>query len=187
MSFVRLILFLLFATSIAVAQTQPNADYLAARKAEAAGDVAKATATYQAVVARDSLLREYALWRLARIARSTGDLVLERERLQRLIATAPNSLLYDTAALRLSESFFDSGDFAAAANSAKAVTLSKNLAVAREGAALTGQAYLRAGETAEAREAFAKLVRQMPDASRPDDYALTAVRQLDAPNRPVPC
>src|ERR1044071_1221208 len=93
--------------SVAVAQSPQNQDYLLGRKAETAGDIAAATANYQAVVARNSILKEYALWRLARIARSTGDLVLERERFQQLIANAPESLLYDTARLRLSKSFFE--------------------------------------------------------------------------------
>ena len=176
----RLILFLAFSTSLAVAQSQPNQDYLLGRNAEKSGNIAAATANYQAVVSRNSILKEYALWRLARIARSTGDLVLERERLQRLISTAPNSLLYDTAALRLSQSFFESGDFVAAANSAKVLASSKNVSLGREAAALMGSAYVRAGKPAEAREVFTKLVMQMPDASRPDDFALTAVRELDA-------
>jgi soluble lytic murein transglycosylase-like protein len=176
----RLVLLTVCWVSIAVAQSPPNQDYLLGRKAEAAGDIATATANYQAVVSRDSLLKEYALWRLARMARATGDLVLERERLQRLIATAPNSLLYETAALRLAESFFESNDFEAAANSAKPVASSKNVGVAREAAALMGTAYVRAGKTAEARDVFTKLVMQMPDASRPDDFALVAVRELDA-------
>lgn len=176
----RLVLLTVCCVSVAVAQSPANQDYLLGRKAEASGDVATATANYQATVTRNGLLKEYALWRLARIARSTGDLVLERERLQRLIAIAPNSLLYETAALRLSESFFESGDFEAAANSAKPVALSKNVPVAREAAALMGTAYVRAGKTAEARDVFTKLVMQMPDASRPDDFALIAVRELDA-------
>jgi soluble lytic murein transglycosylase len=166
--------------SVAVAQSQPNQDYLAGRKAEASGNAAEAAATYQQIVSRNSPLTQYALWRLARIARSTGDLVLERERLRRLIATAPNSLLYETATLRLAESFFESADFEAAANSAKQLDASKNVPVAREAAALAGTAYVRAGKTAEARDVFTKLLMQMPDASRPDDFALTAVRELDA-------
>ena len=177
---VRLLLLTVCWVSIAVAQPPANHDYALGRQAEASGDVATATANYQAVVARDSLLKEYALWRLARMARTTGDLVLERERLQRLIATSPNSLLHETAALRLAESFFESSDFGAAANSAKAVTASKNVTVAREAAALMGTAYVRAGKTAEARDVFTKLVMHMPDASRPDDFALVAVRELDA-------
>jgi len=157
-----------------------NYDYLLGRIAERTGDLTGANASYQSIAANDSRLREYALWRLAKLARATGDLVLERERLQQLTATARSSLLSETATLRLSESFFESGDFLSAANSARPLTLSKNVNLAREGAALMGLAYARAGKTAEARDVFTKLVMQMPDASRPDDFALEAVRQLDA-------
>ncbi len=159
---------------------EKNYDYLLGRIAERTGDLAGAAASYQAIATNDSKLREYALWRLAKLARATGDLVLERERLQQLTATARSGLLFETATLRLSESFFESGDFVSAANSAKPLTLSKNVNVAREGAALMGSAYVRAGNTTEARDVFTKLVMQMPDASRPDDFALEAVRQLDA-------
>jgi TolA-binding protein len=162
-----------------VAQS-PNQDYLLGRQAETAGEMAAAATSYESVVTRNSILKEYALWRLARIARSTGDLVLERERLQRLVTSAPNSLLYETAALRLSESFFESGDFTAAANSARALTSVKTVPVARKASALMGVAYVRAGKTIEARDVFTKLLMQMPDASRPDDFALIAVRELDA-------
>jgi soluble lytic murein transglycosylase len=155
-------------------------DYLLGRIAERTGDLATATASYQTIAANNFRLREYALWRLAKFARATGDLVLERERLQQLIATAPSSLLFEAATLRLSESFFESGDFQAAANSAKPLTLSKNVNITREGAALMARAYTSAGKTAEARDAYTKLLMQMPDASRPDDFALEAVRQLDA-------
>jgi len=157
-----------------------NYDYLLGRIAERTGDLPTATASYQTIATNNSRLREYALWRLAKFARATGDLVLERERLQQLIATAPSSLLVETATLRLSESFFESGDFPAAANSAKPLTLSKNVNVAREGAALMAAGFTRAGKLAEARDAYTKLLMQMPDASRPDDFALEAVRQLDA-------
>lgn len=181
MLLVRSTLVLLCWLSLAVAQSSvQNQDYLLGRKAESAGDFAAATAHYQSVVTRNSILKEYALWRLARLGRLSGDLVLERERLQQLLATAPNSLLHDTAALRLSESFFESGDFEGAANSAKPLVLSKNTPVAREAAALMGTAYVRAKKLAEARDTFTKLLMQMPDASRPDDFALTAVRELDA-------
>ncbi|HJT28477.1 MAG TPA: tetratricopeptide repeat protein [Pyrinomonadaceae bacterium] len=157
-----------------------NYEYLLGRIAERTGDTADAIANYQAIASNNSRLKEYALWRLAKIARATGDLVLERERLQQLIAAAPSSLLFDAATLRLTESFLESSDFTAASTSAKPLTQSKNINMSREGAALMGLAYLKAGKTTEARDVFTKLVMQMPDASRPDDYALEAVRQLDA-------
>src|SRR3712207_6087452 len=48
-----------------------NYDYLLARMAEKRGDFALAMANYQAVVARNSVLREYALWHLSQIARAS--------------------------------------------------------------------------------------------------------------------
>jgi len=186
MSFARLLLLCVFLSVAALAAVAQTNDYLLGRNAERAGDLAGATSRYQAVATSDSKLKEYALWRLARIARATGDLVLERERLQQLIATAPSSLLFDAAALRLSESFFESGDFAGAANSAKLLASSKNVAMARQGAALMGLAYVRGGKLTEGRDVFTRLVMQMPDASRPDDHALTAVRQLDVLDKGAP-
>jgi soluble lytic murein transglycosylase len=163
-----------------------NYEYLLGRIAERTGDTATALANYQPIAANNSKLKEYALWRLAKLARATGDLVLERERLQQLVAAAPSSLLFDAATLRLTESFYESGDFVAAAVAAKPLTLSKNINIAREGATLMGLSLLRAGKTTEARDTFARLVMQMPDASRPDDYALEAVRQLDALDKNSP-
>jgi soluble lytic murein transglycosylase-like protein/TolA-binding protein len=163
-----------------------NYEYLLGRIAERTGDTASAVANYQVVASNNSRLKEYALWRLAKIARATGDLVLEREQLQQLVAADPSSLLFEAATLRLSESFFESGDFGAAANSAKSLTQSKTISMSREGAALMGLAYLKAGKTTEARDAFTRLVMQMPDASRPDDYALEAVRQLDVLDKNSP-
>lgn len=173
----RLILVSLLFVSPVVAQS--NADYARGREAEAAGNIAGATADYQAIVSRESPLKEYALWRLARLARATGDLPLERERLRQMLSTAPASLLAETATLRLAESFFESADFASAANAARSLTSSKNVVVAREAALLMGRALSRAGKPAEAREVFNNIVMQMPDASRPDDFALAAVRELD--------
>ena len=178
MSVVRLILLsLLFVLPVAA---QSNSDYMRGREAEKSGDIANATANYQAVVKGNSILKEYALWRLARLARSTGDLPLERERLRQLLATAPSSLFAETAALRLSQSFFESGDFQSAAESARALSLSKNARLSREALLLTGESLARVEKKQEAREVFTRLVMQMPDASRPDDFALAAVRKLDS-------
>src|SRR5215213_638423 len=73
--------------------TLNNYDYLLARLSERRGDTASAAGAYQAVVARNSQLSQYALWHLAQFARSTGNLLLEREQLRQLIATTPASLL----------------------------------------------------------------------------------------------
>ena len=59
-------------------------DYLAARVAEKSGDIATAVAGYQAVASKNTQLTPYALWHLALLARSTGDLLLEREQLRKL-------------------------------------------------------------------------------------------------------
>lgn len=172
-----IILTVIFALPIAA---QSHDDYRRGREAEKSGDIAKATASYQAVVTQNSVLKEYALWRLARIARSTGDLPLERERLRQLLTTAPASTLAESAALRLSRSFFESGDFQSAADSARPLTASKTITLSREALLLIAESLARAGKNAEAREVFTRLVMQMPDASRPDDFALAAVRKLDS-------
>lgn len=155
-------------------------DYLLGRVSEKVGDVPTAIASYQAVVARSSALSAYALWRLAHIARSSGDLVLEREYLRRLMTAAPQSLLFDACVLRLAESFYESEDYRAAADSILPAITSKNVPLSREATALLGQTLLRSGKQVEARDVFTRLIMQMPDASRPDDFALTAVRELDA-------
>ncbi|HXM33697.1 MAG TPA: hypothetical protein VN920_00785, partial [Pyrinomonadaceae bacterium] len=76
-----------------------NYDYLFARLSERSGDKSTAAANYQAVIKRASVLRPYALWHLSRLARSTGDLVLERDRLRQLLAAAPGNLLHEAATM----------------------------------------------------------------------------------------
>jgi peptidoglycan lytic transglycosylase len=157
-----------------------NYDYLLGRLTERNGDAAGSTATYQSVVARNSVLSQYALWRLALLARSTGDLVLERERLRQLITLAPESLLREAASLRIGQSFYESRDFVAAISALQPLTAFKGKATARLALSLMAEAYLESGNQPEARVAFANLIAQMPDASRPDDFALAAARSLDA-------
>ena len=156
-----------------------NYDYLLARAAENSGDKTAAANNYQSVVSRQSALSEYALWHLARMARGTGDLLQEREHLRRLTALSPNSLLYDAAVLRLAESLFESGDYPSAVTATRITIRSKNVALARELLLLQGLALLRDSKASEARAVFTKVLTGMPDASRPDDYALQAARQLD--------
>ncbi|HKQ99123.1 MAG TPA: tetratricopeptide repeat protein, partial [Pyrinomonadaceae bacterium] len=156
-----------------------NYDYLLARLSERTGNAALAEANYQRVVERRSVLTQYALWHLAQLARATGNLPLERERLRQLIALAPTSLLNDAASARLGESFFESRDYAAAIAALRPRGKATGNASAREALALIGEAYLRGGQTREAREIFNSLVTELPNASQPDDFALSGVRGLD--------
>ena len=157
-----------------------NYDYLFARLSERGGDETTAAANYQAVIKRDSVLRAYALWHLAQFARSTGDLVQERERLRQLLVTAPGRLLQEAATIRLARSFFESSDYGSAIAALRPLTESKNSATARQALALTGEALVRSDKQKEAFAIFAGLVTQLPDPARPDDFALAAVRGLDA-------
>ncbi|PYS46876.1 MAG: hypothetical protein DMF68_17660 [Acidobacteria bacterium] len=159
--------------------TLNNYDYLLGRLSERMGNASTATASYQKVVARNSILSQYALWHLAEIARATGDLTLEREKLRQLLATAPTSLLRDAVTARLGESFFESKDYASAIQTFRPRADAKGNSSAREALALIGQAYLQSGQQGAAREAFNQLVTQLPNASQPDDFALAGVRGLD--------
>jgi soluble lytic murein transglycosylase len=156
-----------------------NYDYLLARLSERLNDAALAEANYQKVVARRSILAQYALWRLAQLARSTGNLPLERERLRQLIALAPTSLLNEAARARLGESFFESADYASAISVLRPRGSATGNASAREALSLIGEAYLRSGQKESARAVFNNLVTQLPNPSQPDDFALAGARGLD--------
>ena len=156
--------------------TLNNYDYLLARLSERRGDAATASANYQKVLARNSLLSQYALWHLAQLARATGDLTLEREKLRQLIATAPTSLLRDAAMARLGQSFYESGDYASAIQTLRPRSSANGNSSAREALALIGEAYLKSGQKDAARDAFNNLVTQLPNPSQPDDFALAGVR-----------
>ncbi len=155
-----------------------NYDYLLARLHEQNGNMGGST-SYQQVVDRNSLLAGYALWRLARIARSTGDLVHEREYLRQLIATTTALLVRDAARMRLAESLLESADYPAVISVLASLSNSSNKVTARAAQALTAETFLKADQKHEARQLFTRILMQMPDASRPDDYALAAVRNLD--------
>ena len=163
--------------------TLNNYDYLLARLAQKRGDVATAAISYQLMVARNSSLSQYALWHLAQLARAAGNLTLEREHLRRLLMLAPESLLREAAQTRLAQSFFESGDDASVIAMLRPLGNATGGANARAALALLGQAYLRSGQQAAAREAFTNLVTQLPDPRMPDDYALAGARGLEQMDR----
>ncbi len=88
-----------------------NYDYLSGRVAENNGDIARAMAAYQGVVNRNSVLKPYALWHLSRLARTSGNLIVERSYLQELISFSPDSLLLYPATRRMAQSWFESGNY----------------------------------------------------------------------------
>ncbi|MEJ7860668.1 MAG: transglycosylase SLT domain-containing protein [Pyrinomonadaceae bacterium] len=172
-----------------------NYDYLLARIAEKQNNVGAAMANYQTVVSRNSVLTEYALWHQSQIARSSGNLMLERIYLNKLLTIAPQSLISSAANSRLARSFFESRNFETAIlmleqqnrtsaekkiNSASISTTPdfKNPKI-RENFALIGQAYSQMGNAAQAREIFTQLVNNSANPAQPDDFALTAAKALD--------
>lgn len=180
--------------------TLNNYDYLSARMAEKRDDFAAATAYYQSVVNRNSVLSEYALLHLSQIARAGGNLILERIYLRELFSIAPSGLTNDAANNRLARSYFESEDFNeaiqilnnphsgnATANEAptaknKAQTFNsaaKPKTENRENLALLGEAYFRSGKLNDARNIFTKLITELPNSAQPDDFALSAVKSLD--------
>jgi soluble lytic murein transglycosylase len=165
-----------------------NYDYLLARMAEKTGDFARAMANYQRVVKRGSVLKEYALWRLSQIARSSGNLMLERMDLQELITLAPNSLLFTAARNRLARSWFESRNYDQAvllltepppATPRPNESKSTENRLVRDNLALLGRAYLYSGNTEKARAAFLELIKKQVNPAQPDDFALDAARGLD--------
>ena len=173
-----------------------NYDYLLARMAEKKGDYAAAMANYQSVAGRSSVLKEYALWHLSQIARSSGNLMLERAFLQEILTFAPESLLISAVKNRRAQSYFESKNYdtaiqllnnrlSAVGSQSKenstigAQTKSEN-AQTRENLVLLAQAYLQSGKTTQARETFAKLITNLPNPAQPDDFALAGAKGLDA-------
>lgn len=172
-----------------------NYDYLLARLSEKNNDVATAMANYQSVVNRNSVLKEYALWHLSQIARSSGNLMLEKTYLRELLTIAPNSLLTNAANGRIMRSNFESGDFEAVISGQSSVVSNTNTlstapkqspsnqigndARTRENLVYLGQSFLQLGKMNEARDVFTKLVNNLPNTSQPDDFALAGVRGLD--------
>ncbi len=178
--------------------TLNNYDYLLARMAEKQGDFAAATANYQAVAGRNSVLSEYALWHLSQIFRASGNLFLERIYLQKLLTIAPESLIINTANARLIRSYFESKDYETTiklvtsgewrvASEKNSETRNLNQKAAdqipkiedRETLVLLGQAYLQSGEINEARGVYTKLISNLPNPAQPDDFALAGAKALD--------
>ena len=160
-----------------------NYDYLLARISEKTGDISTALASYQAVIKRKSILKEYSLWRVSQLMRSSGNLLLEKVYLQQLISLYPKSLLIEVANKRLAFSNFESGNYETTINiltaSKSVLSNTQNDAKTRESLVFIGNSQLQLGKVANARETFSTLIEKLPNISQPDDFALAAVKGLD--------
>lgn len=164
-----------------------NYDYLSGRVAEKVGDTAKAMAEYQGVVNRNSILKPYALWHLSRLARTSGNLTLERTYLQELMSFSPESLLMYPAARRMAQSWYESGNYDLAIRQVEQMpSPSPQLAgwaadqATRELQTFLADAYLRSGNSAKAKDIYASLTTNLANPAQPDDFALAGVRGLDS-------
>jgi soluble lytic murein transglycosylase len=155
--------------------TANNYDYLLGRLLERRGDRPGASELYLAMIARNSVLTQYALWHLALLSRFSSDLAAERQYLTRLLVAHPQSAVASAARDRIVESHLESGDYRAAVSLLRpraSVTGSKG----RSAMARLGDAYARLGDKETARGLFNQLVS---GGSR-DDSALAAAEGLDA-------
>jgi soluble lytic murein transglycosylase len=165
-----------------------NFDYLLGREAESDGRLALALSNYRAVADRDSVLGPYAVMHMSRIARSTGNLSLERIYLDQLLMFWPASLPANGAASRLARSSCESGNYgetiriltvSRAGNSTTRQAISANDPFRRENQSVLGEAYLRSGDVNSAREIFTDLINKAPNPAQPDDLSLAAAKSLD--------
>ncbi len=168
--------------------TANNYDYLLGCIAESDGQLAVAMANYQTVFKRDSILSAYALRRMSQIARSTGDLMLERIYLQRILLFYPESLIAASVNGRIARNSIESGNYGEAIRILTTVSFvgpdnglpkAASNSYWREDQALLAEAYLRSGKADAARDVFTSLINKTPNPAQPDDVAQTAAKGLD--------
>lgn len=175
-------------TSNETAFVAADYDYLLARVAERDGRLGLAMSSYQSVANRSADLRVYALKHMSGVARSTGNLMLERIYLTEILISSPESVLAGGAVYRLARNSFEQGNYGETIRmlNTKAGALRKPSSsqtsdnnYARENRGLLGEAYLRAGESGTARDIFSNLIESDPNPAQPDDFSLSAVRAID--------
>ena len=158
-------------------------DYLLARMAESDGQLALAMAAYQSVKDRDSALRAYALLHMSRIARSTGNLLLERIYLREIAMFSPDSLIARAVAGRLARNGFETGNYDETIRILTSEVLlggNGNVSKAEVNSYWReDQAFLGGSQIERARAIFVSLLDRLANPSQPDDVAETAAKALD--------
>lgn len=160
-------------------------DYLLARTAEAEGLMGTAMVNYHSVAQRDSVLRAYAIGHLSRIARESGNLMVERIYLNELKVFCDDAVFRAGAEYRLARNAFEVANYK---ETIRLLTIGSNNSreplneTVRETRALLGEAYRMSGDVERARKIFNEIVSSTPKVDQPDDAALSAVKNLDAIN-----
>lgn len=169
--------------------TSKHFDYLLGRAAERSGDHALAMTGYHSAARHRSPLREYALYRMSKLAAASGDHFSERLYLSELQTFFPDSLLKHTAEIGILHSYFHSNNYLFAANSSSTTNYADKFSanssshaevrITRNAQLITCRSHLYLGNNTEARSCFDTLLSTTPDANMPDDFALESVRGLD--------
>ena len=160
-------------------------DYLLARMAESDGQLALAMASYQSVKNRDSVLSAYALAHMSQIARSTGNLMLERMYLREILLLSRASRLATSVNDRMARNGFESGNYSETIRILTGGEHPGGLPTAavnsywREDQGLLAEAYLRSGQNDQARFVYTALLDKTPNATQADDVAQAAAKGLD--------
>lgn len=134
---------------------------------------------------RSSAVNDHALARMSRIARSSGNLLLERVLLERVRHARPNGQLSLAAVDRLAAGSLESGDAAGAiailtaSNTSTRDATPRQAAGLRERQAILGNAYAAGRRDHEARRLFAQLLDGDRTPQFPDDHSYAAVIGLD--------
>jgi soluble lytic murein transglycosylase len=147
-----------------------NYDYLLGRLLEDRGAGPEARSFYLRVANRNSPLAGYALWHMAEIARAGGSAGEEQKLLQKYVAQHGDQLLRDRVNQRLSDSYFQSGQYQNAIN-----TLRSGAGPRREALAEIGEAQLAMRQTAAAKQTFDSVLA----GGSMDDASLRACAGLD--------
>ncbi len=160
-----------------------NYSYLLARSLEKNGALSQSIKYYQRTIKSKSVLSEYALWHLAHIMRQSGNLVLERIYLERILAEYPESIILRAASKRILRNSIEMQNNSSAATFAKfgnlANSTSSSETLDREDRVLLGLAKMNSNKPIEAREIFQEIIETSSNTAQPDDYSLAAVSNLD--------
>lgn len=162
---------------------ESDLDYRLGLSATDDGRKGTAIENLHAVSVREGELENYAIKRLSQIARSSGNLMLERLLLAELALAAPHSPPALGSRLRSARNRMESGDPHEAVRllgSASHLGQTKNVKPGdgREMRGLMGEAVHQTGDAVKAREIFEGLLSE--DLDPLGDHALAAVKGLDA-------